>query len=133
MGKSTCGSGDTGKKLNATAPARATATVSSVVATGRRMNGDERLIVCSAGYAAIAGVLARIPLHAGREPVKENVNHGSRVEREDLAEDKPADHGDAERPAQFRSDAATECQRQAAARRAAIVVIMMGRKRSRQA
>src|SRR5246127_2800201 len=44
VGKSTCGSGETGKKLNATAPASATATVNRVVATGRRMNGDDRLI-----------------------------------------------------------------------------------------
>ena len=41
VGKSTCGSGDTGSTLNAIAPAMATATVSSVVATGRRMNGAE--------------------------------------------------------------------------------------------
>src|SRR5580704_7822573 len=44
VGKSTCGSGDTGRKLNATAPARATATVSRVVATGRRINGEDMLI-----------------------------------------------------------------------------------------
>src|SRR5579862_1742887 len=44
VGKSTCGRGETGRKLNATAPASATATVKSVVATGRRMNGDDRLI-----------------------------------------------------------------------------------------
>ena len=35
VGKSTSGRGDTGSTLNAIAPARATATVSSVVATGR--------------------------------------------------------------------------------------------------
>src|ERR1700690_358771 len=45
VGKSICGSGETGRKLNATAPARATATVSRVVATGRRMNGDDRLMI----------------------------------------------------------------------------------------
>src|ERR1700720_1647625 len=44
VGKSTCGSGETGRKLKATAPASATATVNKVVATGRRMNGDDRLI-----------------------------------------------------------------------------------------
>src|SRR5271157_456770 len=44
VGKSTCGSGDTGNSLKATAPARAMAAVRRVVATGRRMNGDERLI-----------------------------------------------------------------------------------------
>ena len=35
VGKSTCGSGDTGKMRNATTPASAMAMVSSVVATGR--------------------------------------------------------------------------------------------------
>lgn len=35
VGKSTCGSGDTGSTTNAMVPAMATATVSSVVATGR--------------------------------------------------------------------------------------------------
>ena len=44
VGKSTCGSGDTGSTVNAIAPAIATAIVSSVVATGRRMNGDDRLM-----------------------------------------------------------------------------------------
>ena len=39
VGKSTCGSGDTGSWKNATAPASATPKVSSVVATGRRMKG----------------------------------------------------------------------------------------------
>ena len=41
VGKSTCGSGETGRRRNATAPASAMATVSSVVATGLRMNGSE--------------------------------------------------------------------------------------------
>ena len=41
VGKSTCGSGDTGSTVNAIAPAMPTAMVSSVVATGRWMNGDE--------------------------------------------------------------------------------------------
>src|SRR5579864_2382416 len=44
VGKSTCGSGETGRKLKATAPASATAIVSKVVATGRRINGEDRLI-----------------------------------------------------------------------------------------
>src|SRR5580658_5790916 len=44
VGKSTCGSGETGSTTNAIAPATATAIVSSVVATGRLMNVSERLI-----------------------------------------------------------------------------------------
>jgi hypothetical protein len=35
VGKSTCGRGDTGSRLYATAPANAAAIVNSVVATGR--------------------------------------------------------------------------------------------------
>src|SRR5208337_5616381 len=41
VGKSTSGRGATGSTAYATAPARAIATVSSVVATGRRMKGAE--------------------------------------------------------------------------------------------
>src|ERR1700694_3381316 len=45
VGKSTCGRGATGKKLNATAPERKIAIVISEVATGRRMKGAEELEV----------------------------------------------------------------------------------------
>jgi hypothetical protein len=41
VGKSTCGRGDTGRIRKATAPNKATAVVSSVVATGRWINGLE--------------------------------------------------------------------------------------------
>src|SRR5260370_813391 len=43
VGKSTCGNGATGKKRNATRPERRIANVISEVATGRRMNGTEKL------------------------------------------------------------------------------------------
>src|SRR4029077_10260940 len=43
VGKSTCGRGATGKKRNATAPDRKMARVISEVATGRRINGAEKL------------------------------------------------------------------------------------------
>ncbi len=46
-GKSTCGSGETGSSMNATAPASTIDRLSSVVATGRRMNGDEMLMLAS--------------------------------------------------------------------------------------
>jgi hypothetical protein len=45
VGKSTCGSGETGSSTNATAPASAMAAVKSVVATGLRMNGADMLMV----------------------------------------------------------------------------------------
>src|SRR6201993_5033545 len=45
VGKSTWGSGDTGSTVKPIAPAIATAKVSSVVATGRRMKGSEMLML----------------------------------------------------------------------------------------
>ena len=44
VGKSTCGSGETGSTSKAMAPAMAMAIVSKVVATGRWMNGSETFI-----------------------------------------------------------------------------------------
>lgn len=44
VGKSTCGSDDTGKFRNANMPHSEIATVSSVVATGRRMNRVDKFI-----------------------------------------------------------------------------------------
>src|SRR5262245_25031114 len=45
VGNSTCGSGETGKSLNANIPASARATVSNDVATGLVMNGAEKFTV----------------------------------------------------------------------------------------
>src|SRR3974377_1462186 len=44
VGKSICGRAETGRARKATAPDSAIAAVSSVVATGRLMNGEERFI-----------------------------------------------------------------------------------------
>jgi hypothetical protein len=44
VGKSTCGSGDTGKIRKATTPERKIAMVMSDVATGRRIKGAEKLV-----------------------------------------------------------------------------------------
>ena len=67
-----------------------------------------------------------------REAVEEEIDDRGGVEREDLAEDQAADDGDAERrrssePVPVPSASGTPPSR------AAMVVIMMGRKRSRQA
>ena len=43
VGKSTCGNGATGRNRKATAPERKIASVISDVATGRRINGAEKL------------------------------------------------------------------------------------------
>jgi hypothetical protein len=55
VGGSVCGSGETGKRKNATVPASATPSVSKVVATGREMNGAEMFITRS----RIAGLKAQ--------------------------------------------------------------------------
>jgi hypothetical protein len=44
VGKSTCGNGATGNRANAKRPASAMPMASSVVATGRAMNGRERFM-----------------------------------------------------------------------------------------
>src|SRR5262245_30841173 len=53
VGKSICGSGETGNTPYATAPASAIAAVSRTVATGRSMNGEDMLI--SRGWMLDAG------------------------------------------------------------------------------
>jgi len=54
VGKSTCGSGETGSMKNAAMPASRTPIVSSVVATGRAMNGAEMEGALSANAARLA-------------------------------------------------------------------------------
>src|SRR5262249_27637647 len=49
VGKSTCGSGATGRNGNATMPTNATAPMSRQVATGRRMKGSDRFTVVLLG------------------------------------------------------------------------------------
>src|ERR1700727_269486 len=55
VGKSTCGSGDTGSTVNAIAPAIAMAIVNNVVATGRRINSSEGFMT------ALRVELSRLP------------------------------------------------------------------------
>ena len=57
VGKSICGSGETGSNINASPPASAMAAVSSVVATGRWMNGEEKFISSTgvAWHALLSG------------------------------------------------------------------------------
>jgi hypothetical protein len=54
---------------------------------------------------------------AAREAVEEEVDHGGRVERQNLAQDEAADDRDAEGAPQFRSGTGSERQRQAAEER----------------
>src|SRR5262249_25912617 len=56
VGKSTCGSDDTGRSGEASPPARNRPIVRSVVATGRRMKGEEKLMPApDPAHAASAG------------------------------------------------------------------------------
>ena len=67
-----------------------------------------------------------------RQAVEPQVNHRCRVQREQLAQQQAAHNRDAQRPPQFRTRAAAQSSGNPPSR-AAIVVIMIGRKRNRQA
>src|SRR3954466_10857395 len=67
VGDSTCGRGATGRKKYASAPASATATVSSVVPTGRRMNGADRLdIIGDSAGPSVTRCMTSHPLRPHR-------------------------------------------------------------------
>src|SRR6267378_2402137 len=72
VGKSTCGSGATGKNRKATTP-------------------DRRM----------AKVISDVAREAVRQPVKGEINHRRGIERKQLAENQTADDGDAQRATQF--------------------------------
>src|SRR6185437_16342866 len=116
VGKSTWCSGETGSRRKAVAPESAMAAVSSVVATGRRMNGSLIFIASSlsrfevAGLDAFASVLwgAR---EAARQAFEPEIDHRRGVEREHLAEDQAADDGDAKRAPQFGAGPRAERER----------------------
>src|SRR5580692_3353855 len=86
VGKSTSGRGATGSTSYATAPARAIATVSSVVATGRRMNGSERFM----RFGRSAFGLLRLGRKAVRQIVEKDVDNGRGVKRERLTQQQSA-------------------------------------------
>src|SRR5579863_2391588 len=78
VGKSTCGSGETGNTKNAAMPASAMAKVSSVVATGRCMNGEEMLILVRRRRlrARLAGRAGESP----RQAIEVDVDHRRRIQ-----------------------------------------------------
>ena len=103
-GKSTCGSGDTASMAKATAPARMIERFSSVVATGRRMKGEDRLM--GSGHVLLRGGVVGHEHRAPRAPVPRQaievqVDHRRREERQHLAHQQAADHHEAERLAQL--------------------------------
>ena len=126
VGKSTCGSGDTGSSVNAAAPAGRWPTISSVVAIGRRMNGSEMF---TRDRSLPRGTGAS---DAPAETVEPEINDGGRVKRQQLAHEQAADDGDAKgrrnsEPVPVPSASGMPPSS------AASVVIMIGRNRSRLA
>src|SRR6266404_319267 len=130
VGKSTCGSGDTGSWKNAIAPARVMPKVSSVVATGRRMKDSDTLIAASSwaarssrralfavpslGFLVFTG---EVPRQAIAQPREREIDHRRGEQCEHLADDEAADDGEAERVAQLRAGSRAEHQRQRAEQR----------------
>src|SRR5277367_4233279 len=85
VGKSICGKGETGSERNATAPASAIAAVSNAVATGRWMNGVDRLMASIRRNGLRTSVASAMPGESLRQLVKEDVDHRRGVERQHLA------------------------------------------------
>src|SRR5262249_31173887 len=86
VGKSTCGSGETGSRRNATAPASAMPIVSRVGATGRWMNGAEILMSLRSFAGSVGTALAGAPrapvVDAARQPIERKVDHRRSEERQ---------------------------------------------------
>src|SRR5580704_466474 len=74
VGKSTCGSGATGRNGNAARPRNASAPAISEVATGRRMNGSERFT--SRSRLRLDRVVAGD--HPDKQPLGPALNRGAR-------------------------------------------------------
>src|SRR5438874_1260867 len=114
VGKSICGSGATGNLKNAKRPARARPIVSSVVATGRSINGLDRLTSGSSNRAlGIEGGPETLP-HRPPEPIEIEIDDRRREQGQQLTEDQTADNRHTQGMAQFRTRAGAEHQRQGA-------------------
>src|SRR5579862_146606 len=98
-GNSTCGSGATGRKLKASTPESSSAAASNDVPTGRLIKGAEIFMASVSGslgsrlFHRIANLVTRESL---RQPVKPQINHRSRIERQRLAHEQSADDGNSE-------------------------------------
>src|ERR1700722_133983 len=92
VGKSTWGSGDTGKTRKATQPASAMAMVSSVVATGLRMKSPEMFMasLCRCRLRTGSDFALLLAGESSRQPIEPKVNDRRGVKRQRLAEDKTA-------------------------------------------
>src|SRR6266478_4085526 len=116
-GNSTCGSGATGRNLNANAPESSSAAASNEVPTGRLMKGAEIFMTsvpCGLGCRFLHRIADLVASESLRQPVKPQIHDWGCIEREQLAEEQSADNRDSERMAQFRPRAAAKRQRQSA-------------------
>src|SRR6185437_10314490 len=123
-GKSTVGMDPSGKRKYAASPTSATPIDSSVVATGLRTKGREMFIPAGAsaqsrglrrqarGPAVPSLTNARPLPHTLRETVEEEIDDRGGEERQQLADEQPADDGETEWRAQLRARAGAEHQRQ---------------------
>src|SRR5471032_2486696 len=109
VGKSTSGSGATGNRLKANTPNNASPAASNVVAIGRWINGALRFIASFQRHRAAAETLP--------QAVHGEEDHRRGKQREQLAEQQPADNRDAQRVAQLRADAGAQRQRHRAEQR----------------
>src|SRR5579859_1601238 len=78
VGKSTCGSGETGSLKNATTPAAARPKVKSVVATGRRMKGVDGCIASRPGLVRARGPARK----ADGKAIEPEIDHGRGEQRQ---------------------------------------------------
>src|ERR1700676_2151494 len=118
VGKSTCGNGATGSLVNANRPASAMPMASSVVATGRAMNGCDRFMrLLRFTRRAWRRVPVETRAHAARERIEAEIDHRRGEQRERLRHDQPAHDRNPQRPPQFGTRAPAEHQRQRAEER----------------
>src|SRR5215469_5328078 len=92
-------------------PARAMPSVRSVVATGRRMKGSERLLMARGSLGGRAALRRPAPGgDAALEAVEVEVDDRGREQRQELRQDESTHDRDAERMAQLRSRAGADHQ-----------------------
>src|SRR6202158_2229566 len=114
-GNSTCGSGATGRNLNASAPESSSAAASNEGPTGRLMKEAEIFMAsvpCDLGSRLLHRIADLVACESLRQPVKPQIHDWGCIESEQLAEEQSADNRDAERMAEFRARAAAQRQRQ---------------------
>ena len=121
--------------MNATAPASTTDRLSSVVATGRLMNGEERLMAAAGRLectSARFGDELRFGAVDQRRPqaIEEQVDDRRREQRQHLADEQAADHRRGRAAGAARRPSRDENISGSAPNSAASVVIRIGRKRS---